>query len=327
MPVVRGDATKRFLLQTVGIEKAKMMVIADDNPAMAHRTTSVSRQLNPTMRIVVRTRYMAEMEHLVEAGADTVIAEELESIVQLFGEVLRDYRIPPEEIEFYEELARRDGYAALLTANNTDMSEFACQPGADCRGYRTVRIRDRMPVTGKSLAALNLFEDYELDLKGVRRNGMELEDIAPDFVLQPGDEIVLSGSTNAFTRNAALFRPVNAKTAKTSTIAAPLSGNGDKRIEVEKAIDFKPQVGESICTHLEQIRRVFPTSPGCEECLQTGDSWVHLRVCLTCGHVGCCNDSKNKHATEHFHASEHPIMKSLERGEDWAWCFQDNTYL
>jgi CPA2 family monovalent cation:H+ antiporter-2 len=98
----------------VGVSKAKMMVIADDNPAMAHRTTSVARQLNPTMRIVVRTRYIADAEHLTEAGADVVIAEELESIVQLFGEVLRDYRIAADQIENYEDLARRNGYSALL---------------------------------------------------------------------------------------------------------------------------------------------------------------------------------------------------------------------
>jgi monovalent cation:H+ antiporter-2, CPA2 family len=95
LPVVRGDATRQFLLQLVGVDKAKMMVIADDNPAMAHRITMVARQQNPTMRIVVRTRYTAEVESLAEAGADTVIAEELESVVQLFGEVLRDYRSRP----------------------------------------------------------------------------------------------------------------------------------------------------------------------------------------------------------------------------------------
>ncbi len=112
--MVRGDATKPFLLRHVGIDNAKMMVIADDNPAMAHRITSVARSLNPTMRIVVRTRYTAEVDSLAEAGADTVIAEELESIVQLFGEVLRDYRIPADEIEGYEELARQNGYSALF---------------------------------------------------------------------------------------------------------------------------------------------------------------------------------------------------------------------
>ena len=78
------------------------------------------------------------------------------------------------------------------------------------------------------------------------------------------------------------------------------------------------------CSHLSEIKKVTPNTPdGCEECLQTGDSWVHLRLCETCGHVGCCDSSKNKHATKHFHATAHPLIKSFERGEDWGWCYVD----
>jgi uncharacterized UBP type Zn finger protein len=58
-----------------------------------------------------------------------------------------------------------------------------------------------------------------------------------------------------------------------------------------------------------------------------GDRWVHLRMCLACGHVGCCDSSKNKHATGHFHATRHPVMRSFERGEDWAWCYVDEDYV
>ncbi|HEX8684226.1 MAG TPA: UBP-type zinc finger domain-containing protein [Ardenticatenaceae bacterium] len=77
------------------------------------------------------------------------------------------------------------------------------------------------------------------------------------------------------------------------------------------------------CTHLDEIQNVKPASLGCEECLKMGDYWVHLRLCLTCGHVGCCDSSKNKHATKHFHATEHPIIRSHERGENWRWCYMD----
>jgi len=75
------------------------------------------------------------------------------------------------------------------------------------------------------------------------------------------------------------------------------------------------------------VRPVLPSARGCEECLRTGDAWVHLRLCMTCGHVGCCDSSKNRHATKHHGAAGHPIVKSLERGEDWAWCYPDGTYL
>jgi uncharacterized UBP type Zn finger protein len=81
------------------------------------------------------------------------------------------------------------------------------------------------------------------------------------------------------------------------------------------------------CTHLDQIRDVMPQSRGCEECLRMGDSWVHLRLCLTCGNVGCCDSSKNKHATKHFHVTSHPLIRSLEPGDDWAWCYVDEVGL
>jgi uncharacterized UBP type Zn finger protein len=77
------------------------------------------------------------------------------------------------------------------------------------------------------------------------------------------------------------------------------------------------------CTHKGQIRAVQPQSQGCAKCLQQGDRWVQLRMCLTCGHVGCCDSSKNKHATKHFQESQHPIMKTLQPGEDWKWCYVD----
>ena len=82
------------------------------------------------------------------------------------------------------------------------------------------------------------------------------------------------------------------------------------------------------CSHLDQIHDVTPDPPhGCKECLEMGDTWVHLRICLTCGHVGCCDSSRNRHATKHFHATGHPIIRSFERGENWAWCYVDGASL
>jgi uncharacterized UBP type Zn finger protein len=83
-----------------------------------------------------------------------------------------------------------------------------------------------------------------------------------------------------------------------------------------------------VCTHLDQINpNVKAKTPqGCEECLKTGDSWVELRICMTCGHVGCCNASKNKHATKHFLETGHPIIKDYPR-KDWTWCYVDEIYV
>jgi uncharacterized UBP type Zn finger protein len=79
------------------------------------------------------------------------------------------------------------------------------------------------------------------------------------------------------------------------------------------------------CTHLDMIRPVRPSGRGCVECLQTGQRWVHLRLCLNCGHVGCCDQSPGKHATKHFQAEGHPIIQSFEPGEDWRWCYIDQV--
>ena len=84
---------------------------------------------------------------------------------------------------------------------------------------------------------------------------------------------------------------------------------------------------ETVCTHLNQIHEVTPSADGCEECLASGDTWVHLRLCLSCGHVGCCDSSKNKHATQHFQSASHPIVQSFQPGEDWAWCYVDEVFV
>jgi uncharacterized UBP type Zn finger protein len=81
------------------------------------------------------------------------------------------------------------------------------------------------------------------------------------------------------------------------------------------------------CTHLDAVKTDRGNTNGCEECLKTGDTWVHLRLCRTCGHVGCCDDSKNRHARKHFHATGHPIASSIEPGETWSWCFVDEVFL
>lgn len=81
------------------------------------------------------------------------------------------------------------------------------------------------------------------------------------------------------------------------------------------------------CEHLEELRNVTPRTPeGCEECLKMGDTWFHLRVCETCGHVGCCDNSKNKRATKHFHRTNHPVIKSFEPGEERGYFYVDDLF-
>jgi uncharacterized UBP type Zn finger protein len=82
------------------------------------------------------------------------------------------------------------------------------------------------------------------------------------------------------------------------------------------------------CVHISGVsQQIRGNTKGCEECEKMGSSWVHLRLCLTCGHVGCCDSSINKHGTKHFQKTNHPVMRSYEPGESWKWCYVDEMYL
>ena len=86
--------------------------------------------------------------------------------------------------------------------------------------------------------------------------------------------------------------------------------------------------GRPSCEHLDQVAEVEPsTLEGCEDCLREGTRWVHLRECLRCGHVGCCDSSPRRHASAHWHGSGHPLMRSFEPGEEWGWCYPDEVVL
>jgi uncharacterized UBP type Zn finger protein len=79
------------------------------------------------------------------------------------------------------------------------------------------------------------------------------------------------------------------------------------------------------CTHLPGIKFTRTDKDFCEDCVKTGDSWVHLRLCLACGHAGCCDSSPNRHATKHYGRTTHPLVRSIEPGEAWIWCYVDET--
>jgi uncharacterized UBP type Zn finger protein len=92
--------------------------------------------------------------------------------------------------------------------------------------------------------------------------------------------------------------------------------------------DADGQPTEQTCSHLDESHDVEPSSTvGCEDCLREGSRWVHLRQCLVCGHVGCCDSSPRRHATAHFLATEHPLVRSFEPDEEWGWCYADELVL
>ena len=133
---------------------------------------------------------------------------------------------------------------------------------------------------------------------------------------------MLAGTPDAFAQVAPLFRVGTLDaTARAEATADPRTWvDTERRVELHTA-------SNGACGHLDQVQTVTPSARGCEECLAIGARWVHLRICMTCGHVGCCDSSPLKHATAHFRTVAHPIMKSLEPGEDWGWCFVDEVTL
>jgi uncharacterized UBP type Zn finger protein len=104
--------------------------------------------------------------------------------------------------------------------------------------------------------------------------------------------------------------------------------NSIKNVHARQRVDqllHDREIESAVCEHLEQIHDVEASASGCEDCLKIGDPWVNLRICLTCGHVGCCDSSKNKHATKHYHATAHPIIQSFNPGESWIYCYVDDS--
>jgi uncharacterized UBP type Zn finger protein len=99
------------------------------------------------------------------------------------------------------------------------------------------------------------------------------------------------------------------------------------RVDTNQTVELQVTAQAPGCSHLDQVRPVRPSAAGCEECLETGGWWVNLRICMICGRVGCCDASPGKHATAHYHASGHPIVRSMEPGETWGWCYEDQVAL
>lgn len=98
-------------------------------------------------------------------------------------------------------------------------------------------------------------------------------------------------------------------------------------IDPDQDVALESRADPDLCPHAQGLGPVRPSGPGCKECLETGGRWVHLRICMTCGHVGCCDASPGKHATAHHHQTDHPVIRSVEPGETWGWCYVDQAVL
>lgn len=300
-----GDYTRRVLLDAANITGAKMLVVPDDTPDMARRVAAVARGINPTLQIVVRTHSAADVDALLSEGADHVLVDELEVGVQLFTRVLSAYQVDLDEIDDHVATVRAGGYAALRTAI-AEAPIVVCEDLDEaCFDTRTFTVRrDSIPIASIGVRVMR-----------VERGGETIESPADDFVLRAGDRVTARASAQAFASAAVLLRsPI-------------VSKEGDAGPPVRTIALAEPQ--RTACPHGASVRaEISSTAAGCEDCLKIGEAtWVHLRMCMTCGGVRCCDSSKNRHATRHHEATTHPIIRSYERDESWAWCYPDQRTL
>jgi monovalent cation:H+ antiporter-2, CPA2 family len=307
-----GDSSRAHGLQLMVVERAKMLVCADDDPATTRRVAAVARTLNPTLAIVVRTAGVSAVDALLEAGADQVIAEEMEGVVQLFVRVLDGYLVPRDEVARHVETLRSEGYSAIRPGTTKRLALVCSGLDGECLDTRRVLIRAGSVIVGLSLDAAGLSERFGLEVTEAQRHDEVTHDPDGDWIVTVGDRLVLRGSAAQFAAAADQFRrPGGAEPVRPDSTAAVGT--------------IEPPAGR--CPHSDQVHAVTPQTVGCEECLALGQRWVHLRVCMTCGHVGCCDSSKGKHATAHYKESGHPIIRSLEPGETWGWCYVDEVTL
>lgn len=99
------------------------------------------------------------------------------------------------------------------------------------------------------------------------------------------------------------------------------------RKQLQRLFNRNPGREQPRCPHDGRVQAITPQAQGCQECLDSGEAWVNLRLCLTCGHVGCCDSSPNKHATKHYHKTGHAVIQTLEPGQNWCWCYEHQVWL
>ena len=204
--VIYGDATRQHILERANVTRAKLCVIATNDPASSPRIVRIAHFQNPTLQIIVRTRYLSDVELLEEAGADVVIPEELETTVRIFSQVLGAYMIPDEEIEDHIRTLRAHDYKILR--GSIQEAHLMVLQGLDEEGLHTraVAVRDGTPVAGKTLQELRLRNRYNLTVLAVRRNNQTIGNPDGSFKVLPGDRLVLVGLADRFAESADLFR-------------------------------------------------------------------------------------------------------------------------
>jgi CPA2 family monovalent cation:H+ antiporter-2 len=204
---VYGDASRAHILEEGRIEHAKLVVVAIHDAAATRRIVQLARHLNPTAQIIVRTRFLREVEVLQEVGADVVVPEEMETTVRIFAHVLGAYMVPPDEVERYVSEVRAADYGILR--GSIQEAHLMVLQGLDDAGLHTraVAVRAGAPAAGRTLGELALRREHELTVISVRRGTGNHASPSGDFVVQADDRLLLVGTAEHFAAAAHLFRP------------------------------------------------------------------------------------------------------------------------
>ncbi|MEQ9310623.1 MAG: cation:proton antiporter [Balneolaceae bacterium] len=203
---IYGDATRTHILEHAQILNAKLCVIAINDPDANPRIIKLAKYLNPTLQIIVRTRYLAQAEAMKTSGADTVVPEEMETTVRLFSNVLSAYMIPDEEIQQYVRELRAEDYQIMR--GSIQEAHLMVLQGLDEEGLHTraVVVRNGSFASGKTLAELKLRNEYEITVLTVQRGDKNTGNPAGTFKLETGDRLVMVGLASKFAEAAVIFR-------------------------------------------------------------------------------------------------------------------------
>ncbi|HKT35192.1 MAG TPA: cation:proton antiporter [Nitrospira sp.] len=194
VPIYYGDATNPNVLRHVKIEDAKVLVVAISDPFITRRAVQVAKGLNPRIRVVVRTRYLRELEELHDIGADDVVPEEFETSIEIFALVLRTYNLPQDFITLKAEQVRREGYALLRRSELPELAHHLRGGTLTDAEVETCRIDDDSPAVGKSFAELSIRPRTGASVIAWTRNGVTESNPALKTKLKGGDIVVLLGS-------------------------------------------------------------------------------------------------------------------------------------
>jgi CPA2 family monovalent cation:H+ antiporter-2 len=205
-PIYYGDATQEAVLQHADIKDAMVVVVAIADPAATRRITEIARRLNPKAHMIIRTRYLQEMKPLYELGADEVIPEEFETSVEIFTRVLAKYLIPRAQIERLVAEVRSDGYEMFrrLSKDSASFSDLKLQlPDVE---ISALRVGEKSPLVGKSLAQLELRKKYGVTVLAIRRDSQILSSPYGDMQLCANDMLFILGSPDKIAGVTSLFR-------------------------------------------------------------------------------------------------------------------------